>query len=327
MGIAVADQAAGLRRTGLAGAARSAARPAPPPLPCLPSEQLNQRGGKTHRQAARRLVVEVGAMAAKFGIERLGFLTFTFADDVRAIKEAQRRFNSLNSHAMKGRYLAWVAVVQRHHDGRIHLHLVVVCEEDIRTGFNFAAVKRREYWSASAYLRAEWAFWRKAAPKYGFGRTELLPVRTDVDRFGAYVARYLAKQFGTRREEKGARLVRYSKGWRTVYGRFSWVGDRERKITADQRLEEIFRTLRIRSGADAEWRWGRGWKRHFLRILYCNTDTYFSILCTVERWQETCDAVTIHIEEAFAELDARAAKWAKEEALWKAYESAQEVAV
>jgi hypothetical protein len=275
--------------------------------------------------AARRLVLEVGAMATRYGIERLGFLTFTFADDVRAIKEAQRRFNSLNSHAMKGRYLAWVAVVQRHHDGRIHLHLVVVSKEDIRTGFDFAAIKRRDYRSASAYLRKEWKFWRTTAPKFGFGRTELLPVRTDLDRFGAYVARYLAKQYGTRREEKGARLVRYSKGWRTVHGRFSWVGDRDRKIRADERLEEIFKTLHVRNEVDAEERWGRGWKRHFLRLLYCETGTYLVILFQVERWQEICNAIPIHIDEAFAELDARAAECAKEDAYWRAYEAAQEV--
>src|SRR6185312_11091803 len=78
-------------------------------LPCLPSEQVNRRGGKTQRANARRLMIEVGSMAGIYGIERLGFLTFTFADDVKKIKEAQRRFNSLNSHAMRGRYAAWVA--------------------------------------------------------------------------------------------------------------------------------------------------------------------------------------------------------------------------
>jgi hypothetical protein len=296
-------------------------------LPCLPSEQLNQRGGKTQRQAARRLIIEVGSMAMLHGIERLGFLTFTFADDVRAIKEAQRRFNSLNSHAMKGRYLAWVAVVQRHRDGRIHLHLVVVCKKDIRTGFDFAAIKRRDYCSACTYLRAEWSFWRKAAPKYGFGRTELLPVRTDLNRFGAYVARYLAKQYGTRREERGARLVRYSKGWRTVHGRFSWVGDRDRKIRADERLKHIFQTLGVRGEWDAAERWGNGWKRHFLRLMYCNADAYLSVLSSVDRWQEICDAILIHIEEAFAKMDVQTVEWAKKETFGQAAESASNGAV
>jgi len=181
-----------------------------------------------------------------------------------------------------------------------------VAKEDIRTGFDFAAVKCRDYSSASRYLRTEWAFWRKAAPKYGFGRTELLPVRTNLDRFGTYVARYLGQQYGTRRQEKGARLVRYSKGWQTVHGPFSWVGDRDRKIKADERVAEIFRNLKIRNEVDAEWRWGRGWKRHFLRLLYCEIGTYFAVLALVERWQETCNAIPMHIEEAFADLDAGA---------------------
>jgi hypothetical protein len=141
-------------------------------------------------------------------------------------------------------------------------------------------------------------------------------VRTNLERFGVYVARYLAKQFGTRREEKGMRLVRYSRGWRTVHGRFSWVGDRDRKIRADERLEEIFRTLGVRGEGDAERRWGRGWKRHFLRMLYSHTDAYFAILCTVSRWQETCDAIPMHIEEAFAEWDARVAESEKKKTFY-----------
>ena len=81
--------------------------------------------------------------------------------------------------------------------------------------------------------------------------------------------------------------------------------DRDRKIRADERLWEIFRTLKIRDKADAEWLWGRGWKRHFLRLLYYETSVYSSILWVVEHWQETCNAIIMHIEEAFAEIDAR----------------------
>ncbi len=148
-------------------------------------------------------------MALVHGFERLAFFTGTFPDNVKTIREAQRRFNSMNTNAMRGRFLAWVSVVQRHKDGRIHLHLVVVCKEDIRSGFDFAAVKYRDYSSASVYLRAEWKFWRDNSPKYGFGRMELLPVRTSAERFASYVSRYLTRQEGTRLAEKGAPLVRY----------------------------------------------------------------------------------------------------------------------
>ena len=201
----VDSECTGGPRTGAERAPKASARPAAA-LPCLLSEQLNYRGGRTQKQARRRLEIEIWAMAVRYSFNNLAFFTGTFPDNVKTIKEAQRRFNSMNTNAMRGRFLAWGSVVQRHKDGRIHLHLVVVCKEDVRTGFDFQAVRRRDYSSASHYLRAEWKFWRENAPKYGFGRMELLPVRTTITQFAAYVSRYLTRQKGTRRKERGARL-------------------------------------------------------------------------------------------------------------------------
>ena len=72
----------------------------------------------------------------------------------------------------------------------------MVVIEDIRTGFHFAAVKRGDYRSASAYLRREWRFWRATAPKYGFGRTELLPIKKTAEGVAKYVGKYIAKHIG-----------------------------------------------------------------------------------------------------------------------------------
>ena len=261
-------------------------------------------------------------MALVFGFERLAFFTGTFPDNVKTIKEAQRRFNSMNTNAMRGRFLAWVSVVQRHKDGRIHLHLVVVCKEDVRTGFDFAAVKRRDYSSASAYLKAEWKFWRDNAPKYGFGRMELLPMRTIVARFAGYVSRYLTRQEGTRREEKGARLVRYSKGWKTVYGAFSWVSARWRIERVQSQQDEAFRRLGIRSEADAEFRWGRGWRRHFNRLFYADPDTFWTVVNVAERSLEFYDGVDFAIAEAWTEWDKRAVRNAELLAYWERFDQA-----
>ncbi|MGB7747589.1 MAG: hypothetical protein WBN75_09910 [Verrucomicrobiia bacterium] len=114
---------------------------------------------------------------------------------------------------LKQRYPEYIIVMERMDSGRIHYHLLVVLAQDIRTGFDFAAVKRGNYRSASAYLRREWKFWRETAPKYGFGRTELLPIRKTAEGVAKYVGKYVAKHIGQRLpEDKGARLVRYSKG-------------------------------------------------------------------------------------------------------------------
>ena len=79
----------------------------PAPVPAL--HRLT--GG--HMRTAFALEENVKLLAEKFGIKRLGFLTLSFADLVRSIREAQRRFNGLRTHVLKDRYTASIAVVER----------------------------------------------------------------------------------------------------------------------------------------------------------------------------------------------------------------------
>jgi hypothetical protein len=163
-------------------------------------------------------------MVEKHGLERIGFLTLTFARHVVAYKLAQKALHSLMTGVLKGRYPEYIIVMERMASNRIHYHLLVVMAGDIRTGFDFAAVQRGDYRSASIYLRVEWKFWRETAPKYGFGRTELLPIRKTAEGVARYVGKYVAKHIGQRLpEDKGARLVRYSKQAGRAGTRFSWV--------------------------------------------------------------------------------------------------------
>jgi hypothetical protein len=174
------------------------------------------------------------ALARAFGIEKLGFLTLTFADLVLEIKEGNRRFNSLNTHVIKERYLRGVVVPERQKSRRLHFHLLVALRADIRSGADFEAFKRRDYRSANQALRSEWAFWRATAPRYGFGRHELLPVRSCAEGIARYVGKYISKHIRERAEaDKGARLVRYlgfSQGqgkptFRKASCRFGWNTD------------------------------------------------------------------------------------------------------
>jgi hypothetical protein len=166
-------------------------------------------------------------MALEFGLERLGFLTLTFADHVVDIREAQRRFNSLRTNVLARRYSASIAVVERQKSGRIHFHLLVVLDSDIRSGFDFDAIARHDYRSAGQVLRQEWAYWRQTAVKYGFGRTELLPVKSTSEGIAKYVGKYIAKHLDARKEEdRGARLVRYTRNARKCGTRFAWAGVR-----------------------------------------------------------------------------------------------------
>lgn len=208
-------------------AAPAGAAPAPAGLPCLNSNNSIEALTGGHRRTAYALRENVRLLADRFGLERLGFLTLTFKDHVTAVKEAQRRFNSLRTNVLAERYAASIAVLERTKRKRIHFHLLVVLAEDIRTGFDFAAIDAQDYRSANAFLRSEWAFWRRTAHKFRFGRTELLPVKSTVEAISKYVGKYIAKHLEARDPmDKGARLVRYTADARKVGTRFAWVGVR-----------------------------------------------------------------------------------------------------
>ncbi len=197
-------------------------------LPCLFSNNSNKEGSSSlstqARKAASALAWNVQAMAEKWGLERLGFLTLTFADHVIEGREAQRRFNSLSTRVLRVRYPAFIRVLERQKSGRIHYHLLVVMDEDIRSGFDFDGVARHDYRSASSRLRAEWTFWRRTAKEYGFGRTELLPVKSTSEGIARYVGKYISKHLGARQEaDKGLRLVEYSQGARMASTRFQFA--------------------------------------------------------------------------------------------------------
>lgn len=166
-------------------------------------------------------------MAQKWGLCFLGFLTLTFADHVTDIREAQRRFKSFQTGILHDRYAAHIWVMERCKSGRIHFHLLVVLQADIRTGFDFDAVKNDDYKSANPAIRSEWTFLRKTAKKYGFGRTELLPIKSTAEGIARYVGKYIGKHMKARKEEdKGARLVGYSNSGRMATTRFTWTTPR-----------------------------------------------------------------------------------------------------
>jgi hypothetical protein len=158
--------------------------------------------------------VEARALEREVGVERLGFLTLTFAEHITDIKEAQRRFRSLRTHIVSQRYGKCINVWERQRSGRLHCHLLLQLPEDIRTGFNFDQFNngkgRARYSSANDWLKREWALWRSVAPAYGFGRHRLEPIRTNGEGIGRYLSKYLTKGLEARWEaDKGAHLVSF----------------------------------------------------------------------------------------------------------------------
>ena len=190
-----------------------------------------------NRRTAFNLAESVKLLCGRFGIENIGFLTLTFREHIICPKEAQKRLNSLLTNVVKKRYEAYCGVFERQKSGRIHYHLLVAVGTDIRTGVAFEAIAKKDYKTAGQTLRAEWAFWRKTAPAYGFGRTELMPVKTSSEAIGKYVGKYIAKHIEQRDwQDKGIRLIRMSSNVRAGTTRFQFLSEGSRQWRAKVKL-------------------------------------------------------------------------------------------
>ena len=256
-------------------------------LPCRSLEttqpKVPQNLTGPHKKTALALSWNVSGLCEKYGVERVGFLTLTFADHVVDAREASRRFNSLATHVLKSRYLDYIRVLERQKSGRIHYHLLVVLPDDIKTGFDFVGIDQGNYKSANNHLRREWAFWRKTAHLYRFGRTELMPIKGSADALGQYVGKYIGKHIGQREErDKGVRLVSYSRGARMATSRFTAIdtfsfkeGWRPRLKTFVDQMNHAFSITHphrppIRCIADLKFylgnRWAYHWRDHIMSL-------------------------------------------------------------
>lgn len=182
------------------------------------------------------------------GLRFIGFLTLTVGNDsddgfkqVWEVDEASRRINNLTRRVLPSLFTRSVIVTERHKSGAIHFHIIGAMREDVRTGFNFEAFlsarQHRKFGggyepherlyaeSASGALRSAWAMLRETLPGYGFGRSELTPIRKSGEAIAGYVSKYVSKNLAARRpEDKGKKLVRYS-GWAKKHltsNGFSW---------------------------------------------------------------------------------------------------------
>lgn len=266
------------------------------PLPCLYSNNSireDEKEEKTddekgpdswnilqgnHKKTAEILARSVEKMVALYGLEKVGFCTLTFAEKVTDAREAQRRLNSFLSNFGRERFKDYICVLERCKSGRIHFHLLVPMAADIRSGFDFEQVNddklppRERYKSASPALKEFWADMREAAEKYGFGRTETMPIKSTAEAVKFYVGKYISKHIEQRKEDdKGVRLVRMSRGVRAGTVGFAWhsVGARLWRAKAG----EIARNNGI-SEDELSGYYGKGWLFRNQDVVCCVIPDY-----------------------------------------------------
>lgn len=186
-----------------------------------------------HQKSAYALSSNVERFCSLYGLENCAFLTLTFPDNVKCHKEASRRFNNMNRRFLSTFYGEWIWDRERQKRGAWHYHIIIQCKGDIRTGFDWSeylawiedyhAGKKRRLKTGNPLLRSLWEMNARAFPKYGFGRVELLPIRSTSEAVAKYVGKYIAKQIGQRPEEdKGVRLTGHSSGFVASKPVFSW---------------------------------------------------------------------------------------------------------
>lgn len=229
-------------------------------LPDVPGQQdmaprlLNGSQAKT----AYALRKNAERMIAEGGLNSTGFLTLTigehvchehgeqeatpqgrcpickrklFFQQVHDAAEASRRINNLNRRLLADLFERCIVVTERHKSKAIHFHVLGILRgrPDIRTGYNFDQTRRRDYRSASPWLKGTWAMLRSKLPGYGFGRSELTPIRKTSVEVASYVSKYIEKNIYNRTpSDKRKKLVRYL-GWEKSQlkpNEFSWAGKR-----------------------------------------------------------------------------------------------------
>ena len=236
---------AGGGAAGGADAEGSGGRGGPASLPCLYSNNGIDEGEKIeavrglasilspyHKRQAYALFENVQRLIGLApSIGHIGFLTLTTPDNCQDAAEFRKRWHSFvtNFFSSCPEFDEWLAVYERQKRGAWHLHLLVIVREDIRQGIDWAALELGDYRSASPYLRGLWRLLRTRLPAFGFGRHELLPVRSNAEAMARYVGKYIGKHMGQRKpEDKGKRLISASKGWPRSSVTFAWYTDHGR---------------------------------------------------------------------------------------------------
>lgn len=216
-------------------------------------------------------------MIAEADLDSTVFLTLTVGDTDRDGQfqkvfdsdEANRRFNNLNRRVLPDIFERAIVVTERHKDRGVHFHVLGILKgrPDIRTGFDFGQVDRRDYRSVSKRLRAVWELLRGILPEYGFGRAETLPIRKSGPAVAAYVAKYIEKNVCNRlKDDKGKRLVRYL-GWNGSQLKPNGFGWASTRSTAWRlKTKQLFHLVGIESPEQAAEAIGCRWAFHSTNI-------------------------------------------------------------
>ena len=205
------------------GCGASAPRPA---LPCLKKHNCTTSGSQRSHFIAEE---NIRLYIQKVGENNIGILTITTPSECLSAFAYQKMWHSWRTHVLKESFPTGMWIRERQpRTGNWHSHSVVDVGWDIKTGFPFDQVASRNYSNVDLRLRKLWKAIRESAVKYGFGRSELLPIKSNGPSCAKYLVKYLTKARGSDKSEgeEKCRLFGIWGGVRFVTTPFSYTRSR-----------------------------------------------------------------------------------------------------
>src|SRR5438874_379883 len=162
-----------------------------PRLPCLKEDNCI----RTHGRKQLFVVQEnIRLYIGKFGPNNVGVLTITTPSACLSARDFQRKWHPFRTNVVTRMFPTGMWVRERQpRTGNWHAHAVVDLGWDVRTGFPFDQVGKGFYANVDPKLRDLWRRLREKSTRYKFGRTELLPIKSNGEGFAVYVTKYLGK--------------------------------------------------------------------------------------------------------------------------------------
>ena len=233
--------------------------------------------------------------------------------------EANRRLHAFQRGLLRPNRIESICVPERQQRGAFHFHLAAAFPWDLRTGFDFAALRhaaalKREHYlgggkwtlgmldefrrwervyieSANQRLRQWWRLVREfneSRKSAGFGRCETLPILSNAAALARYVGAYVTTAVGARLAgDKGMRTVRYALLERVASCRWSWRDGNGRIFRQGIELMEIIHgvsAVEFERLYTTRWQWR--WRR-VIRTLGENHEEALLLCAQIPEWADT----------------------------------------
>jgi len=258
-------------------------------------DTLHRFGMPTGAEArsAFHLRLNVAAFIEHWGRSRCLFFTVTDEDNLHPTQFA-RRWNSFL--VRNGAWIvSYIRVLEPQRQGRPHYHILVAvlwdtkpdafdwqafaeCQQERRSNGPtalFRELRNRYRASAAPELVAMWKLLRKVLPRYGLGRSELLPIRKGKEALSEYIGKYLEAGLIIRKHSwKGCRRVEFDRrnktGWLACTRVFAWHSPGA--IAWRKRVGEIGRAVGVADIGDIRRKLGPKWAYHLRESIALASD-------------------------------------------------------